>query len=75
MKNSRIGLSENETNNLQEIVTKKANNKIEDIFIDLDNDGVNDLSHAKNLDKSINFSEKKASNTTNDNDDSIIIKL
>ena len=26
MKNSRIGLSENETKNLQEIVTKKANN-------------------------------------------------
>ena len=56
-------------------VTKKINNKIEDIFIDLDNDGINDLSHAKDLNETIHLSEKKASDTANNTDDSIIIKL
>ena len=37
----------NPINSDNNFVTKKANNKVEDIFIDLDNDGVNDLSHAK----------------------------
>jgi len=57
-----------------DFVTKRANNKIEDIFIDLDNDGVNDLSHAKDYNETlISLGNKKTSDTNNDNE--VIIKF
>ena len=60
----------NSTSN--EFVTRKANNKIEDIFIDLDNDGINDLSYAKDYNESlIDMSKKK----NEEDNDSVIIKF
>ena len=56
------------------INTKKANNKVEDIFIDLDNDGINDLSHAKDYNETLIDLGKKNSDSNN-NDDSVIIKF
>ena len=58
-----------------DFVAKKANNKVEDIFIDLDNDGVNDLSHAKNLGSTISFNNNNTDSNTDNNDDSVIIKF
>jgi len=60
-------------NNSNDFVTKKANNKIEDIFIDLDNDGINDLSHAKNYGETVIDLGKK--NSDSNNDDAVIIKF
>ena len=56
-----------------DFTTRKANNKIEDIFIDLDNDGINDLSHAKDFSEHVVNLNKKENKT--DNDDSVIIKF
>ena len=55
--------------------TRKPNNQVEDIFIDLDNDGVNDLSHATNLSTTINLGNKQDNNSSENNDDSVIIKF
>ena len=60
-----------------DFTVRKANNKIEDIFIDLDNDGVNDLSHAKDFGVSISTSNdaNKKTNPNENSDDSVIIKF
>ncbi len=59
-----------------DFTVRKANNKIEDIFIDLDNDGVNDLSHAKDFGISISTSNgSNKNNTSESSDDSVLIKF
>ena len=57
-------------------VTKKANNQIEDIFIDLDNDGVNDLSYAHDYQSpTLSFGNSSSKKSDDNSSDSTIIKL
>lgn len=58
-----------------EFKTRKANNKIEDIFIDLDNDGINDLSYVKDYNSNNNTINLSKKNEDSNNDDAVIIKF
>ena len=70
--NSNYGSSNSSTSSVGgSFVTRPANNKVEDVFIDLDNDGINDLSHAKDYSSPIDLGKKK--NESND-DSAFIIK-
>ncbi len=62
-------------NTSNDFVTKKASNKIEDIYIDLDNDGINDLSYAKKYSDINAINVEKKNNNSSNNDDAVIIKF